>query len=98
MPASSQISLSLDYMEPARVKVDGSGRVLLPATLRKQLGLKRGSELLIHLEKEGVLLRTRSQALRRAQEYFSKLRPKGKLWSEELIRERRREALRERSS
>jgi len=85
-------------MEPSTVRVDGSGRILLPSTVRKQLGLKQGSELVIRVENEAVLLKTRRQAIREAQEYFSKFRRKGELWSEELIKERRREARRERSS
>jgi len=62
------------------------------------LGLKQGSELVIRVENEAVLLKTRRQAIREAQEYFSQFRRKGELWSEELIKERRREARRERSS
>jgi bifunctional DNA-binding transcriptional regulator/antitoxin component of YhaV-PrlF toxin-antitoxin module len=82
-------------MEQFTVAVDGSGRILLPAKVRKQLKLKKGSELIARLEKQQLVLNTRAEALRRAQEFFSKLRPKGTLWSEELIRERREEARRE---
>ena len=55
-------------------------------------------ELTVHLGKDGLLLKTRGQALRQAQEYFSRLRPSGELWSEELIKERRKEARRERTA
>jgi AbrB family looped-hinge helix DNA binding protein len=85
-------------MKVVTVKLDGSGRILLPAKLRKQLHLRQGSELIVQMGKESLLLKTRSQALRRAQEYFSALRPKNELWSEELIKERRREARRERAT
>jgi hypothetical protein len=44
----------------------------------------------------GLRLRSRKQAVRRAQDYFSKLGPKEQLWSEELIQDRRKEAARER--
>jgi hypothetical protein len=40
------------------------------------------------------MLKTRAHALKKAQDHFSRLRPGGKLWSEELKRERRREARR----
>jgi hypothetical protein len=59
------------------------------------LNLREGSELIAKLDKQQLVLNTRAEALRRAQEFFSKLRPEGTLWSEELIRERREEARRE---
>ena len=86
-------------METFTVTVDGSGRVLLPAKLRKHLKLAQGSKLIARVEKEQLILHTREQALREAQAYFSKFRKKGdKLLSEELIEDRRREARRERNS
>jgi len=84
-------------MEQFTVSVDGSGRILIPAKVRKQLNLRKGSELIARMDnKQRLVLNTRAQALRQAQEFFSKLRPEGTLWSEELIRERREEARRER--
>jgi antitoxin component of MazEF toxin-antitoxin module len=71
---------------------------LLPAQVRKQFDLKRGSELIMRLGRQSLLLKTRARALREAQDHFSRLRPKGELWSEELIKERRREARRERTT
>ena len=78
-------------MERFTVAVDGSGRILLPAKLRKQLKLKKGTELIARVNEEQLVLQTRLQALREAQAYFSKFRPAGTLWSEELIKERRTE-------
>jgi bifunctional DNA-binding transcriptional regulator/antitoxin component of YhaV-PrlF toxin-antitoxin module len=83
-------------MEQFTVKVDGSGRILLPAKVRKQMNLRKDSTLIAKLDKQKLVLNTRAEALRQAQEFFSKLRPAGTLWSEELIRERREEARRER--
>lgn len=83
-------------MEQFTVRVDGSGRILLPAKVRKQMNLRKDSTLIASLEKQKLVLNTRAEALRQAQEFFSKLRPVGTLWSEELIRERREEARRER--
>ncbi len=82
-------------MESFTVKLDGSGRILLPAKVRKQLKLQRGSELIARLSKKDLVLQTRSQALREVQEFFSRRRPAGTLWSEEIIQDRRREARRE---
>jgi AbrB family looped-hinge helix DNA binding protein len=83
-------------MERFTVAVDGSGRILLPAKVRKQLNLKKGSALIGSLNKNKLVLNTRDEALRQAQEFFSKLRPAGVLWSDEIIKDRRREARRER--
>jgi AbrB family looped-hinge helix DNA binding protein len=82
-------------MDTFTVEVDASGRVLLPAKIRKQLKLQRGSKLVGHVNQEKLVLQTRTQALRDAQAYFSQFRKPGVLWSEELIKERRKEARRE---
>lgn len=82
-------------MEAFTVKLDSSGRVLLPAKVRIQLKLQPGSELIVRLDKGQLVLKTRAQALEEAQEYFSRFRPEGKLLSDELIEERREEARRE---
>jgi AbrB family looped-hinge helix DNA binding protein len=79
-------------MERFTVAIDGSGRILLPAKVRKQLKLKKGSELVAHVNEEQLVLQTRSRALREVQEFFSKRRPAGTLWSEEIIQDRRKES------
>ncbi len=68
---------------------------MLPAKVREKLGLKHGTNLALHVRKDGLLLRTQAQAIKLAQEYFSRL-PRGRmLLSDELIQDRRREARRE---
>lgn len=57
--------------------------------------MKKDTKLIAHVNEEQLVLQTRLQALRDAQAYFSKLRPIETLWSEELIKERRKEARRE---
>jgi len=83
-------------MEAFTVKIDGSGRILLPAKVRKELKLKKGSALIARVDEQKLVLNTRAEALRQAQEVFSRYRPKGgKLLSDEIIEDRRREARRE---
>ena len=83
-------------MEQFTVAVDASGRILLPAKVRKQLKLKKGSELIARLDKQQLVLNTRAEAIRQVQEFFARYRPTGgKLLSDELIEDRRREARRE---
>ena len=55
-------------METFKAKLDGSGRILLPAKVRKQLKLDKGAVVIGRLEKEQLILWTRAQALRKAQE------------------------------
>jgi bifunctional DNA-binding transcriptional regulator/antitoxin component of YhaV-PrlF toxin-antitoxin module len=82
-------------MEQFLVKVDGSGRILLPAKVRKQMNLRKDSTLIASLKKQQLLLKTRDDVIREVQEFFSKRRPAGVLWSDEIIADRRREASRE---
>jgi AbrB family looped-hinge helix DNA binding protein len=50
-----------------QVKITASGRLSLPADLRKRLGLGGGGELLVEETKDGVILRTVAQAVANAQ-------------------------------
>jgi len=77
------------------VKVDASGRILLPAEMRRKLGLETGAEVVVHVENQSIRLKARAHTIREAQQYFARFRSDGELWSNELIRERRREARRE---
>jgi AbrB family looped-hinge helix DNA binding protein len=75
------------------VRVEKSGRVLIPAAIRRQLGLKEGeSDLLLNIDETPILATTRVQALRRIQEWAVRGIDPGRLISEELLEERHREA------
>jgi AbrB family looped-hinge helix DNA binding protein len=50
-----------------QVKITASGRMSLPADLRKRLGLGSGGELLVEETEDGVILRTVAQAVANAQ-------------------------------
>lgn len=77
-------------------RLDASGRLLIPAPLRRRSGLVPGSVVILSVGAHGgIVVKPREVAVREAQAYFGKLRCKGQLWSEELIGERRREARRE---
>ncbi len=80
----------------ARASLNANGRIVIPATLRKELGLKAGDTIL--MEAEDGILRIESVPARiaRVQRQFAHLaRPGGPLASDELIAERREEARRE---
>jgi AbrB family looped-hinge helix DNA binding protein len=72
------------------------GRIVIPAECRKAAGLKPGDELLIEPVGEGELrLRTREQAIRKAQAMVAPYLPKGRDLVQEFIDDRRAEAARE---
>ncbi len=74
------------------VRVEKSGRVLIPAAVRRQLGLKEGeSDLLLNIDESPIGVTTRAQALARLQEAAARYGTPDALWSEELIGERREE-------
>lgn len=78
-----------------RSKVDASGRVVLAADLRSALDLREGDTVLLVQDGETVRIETPEQALKAAQDYFCKLAPPERIFSEELLKERRDEAARE---
>jgi len=55
-------------METFTVTVDGSGRIMLPAKIRKRLKVAKGSELLGTVRQHGILLKTRPLALQEARQ------------------------------
>lgn len=74
----------------ATVTMDGAGRLVLPVAVRKALGLKAGSRLILEVEGDEVRLRTVGAALRRAQALLAPYQPKdGSFLSDQLIAERR---------
>jgi AbrB family looped-hinge helix DNA binding protein len=81
--------------ETYRARVDSAGRVLIPATSRQRLGIGQGDEVLVEVDDRGIHITTAAQALKEAQELFSRLKKPGESVVDELIRERREEAARE---
>jgi AbrB family looped-hinge helix DNA binding protein len=80
----------------ATVTLDGAGRLVLPAAVRKALGLKAGSRLVLEVEGQVVTLTPMLEAIRRAQAILAPYRPKdGHSVADDLVAERRAEAARE---
>ena len=75
-----------------QVSVDTSGRVLLPAELRNAMDVEPGSELLWVKDESGLRLKSFDDTLAEIQAYYKSLEPADVVWSEELIKDRRREA------
>ena len=71
--------------------IDKGGRLVIPSTYRKVLGLKPGDEVLLILEDGEIRIVTKCQAIKRVQELVRRYVPEGRSLSEELIKERREE-------
>lgn len=75
--------------------VGDGGRIVIPATFRQALGLRKGSKVIVSLKDGEVRIRSREQALKRIQDFVCSLVPPGVSLVDELIKERREEARRE---
>ena len=82
-------------MDTISVRIEKSGRVLIPAVIRRRLNLEEGNEVLLRIDGTGIQMGTRQQALDRIQKRLRQYIPENRVLSEELIEERRAEADRE---
>jgi AbrB family looped-hinge helix DNA binding protein len=73
------------------LKVDSSGRIVLPADARARNHIAEGDTVVVVEDAQGLHVKTREQIKAEAQAYFAKLAPPGVLLSEELLRDRRAE-------
>lgn len=72
--------------------IDKSGRVTLPAELRRPLNIDQDTELSWVKDESGLRLRTFEESIREIQDYFISRSPPEDVWSETLIAERKQEA------
>jgi AbrB family looped-hinge helix DNA binding protein len=74
----------------ATVILGGQGRLVVPADVRKELGLQPGDELVLHTEEGRIVLERRSDAVARLRGLYSAPSTRGAV--DELVAERRRAA------
>lgn len=80
----------------AKAKINQNGRIVIPAAIREELGIKPGDTLLLDVEEDGVLrIETYPARIRRIQREIAKYIKPGVSLADELIAERREEARRE---
>jgi AbrB family looped-hinge helix DNA binding protein len=82
-------------MRSVTVKVSETGRLNLPAEIRRTLGLKGRGHVVLTIEDGEVRMRTMGQTLQRIRDLARPFAPTRGLASEQLIGERREEARRE---
>lgn len=76
-----------------KVVVGDRGRLVLPSGVRKKLGLKAGSQLLLSTDEDGSLrLRPYRSVANQNRGLLAELGPSGDSMVEELLAERRHEA------
>ena len=78
---------------PHPVRLGPQGRLVVPAELRRELGLEEGAELAIRSDGRRLILEPRSEVLRRLRRRFSDVRDVS--LADELAADRGAEARRE---
>jgi len=77
-----------------RTHLGSNGRIVIPASVRRALGIEEGDELILVVEDGEIRLRTAKEAVRKAQELVRRYsRSEGSL-ADSLVAERREEATR----
>ena len=79
-------------MEEKLATIDNTGRILIPASIRKALSILPGDRLVVRLENGALRLLTRTQAVELAQALARSHLPEKRSITEELLAERRQEA------
>jgi AbrB family looped-hinge helix DNA binding protein len=83
-------------MDPeTRLRVRENGRVVIPASFRKALGIRAGDEILLRFEDDELRITTMKRRIERAQRHARKYVKRGVSLVDELLAERREAARRE---
>lgn len=82
-------------MEAQRVKIVDGGKLVIPAAMRRDLGIATGDTVLVDVHDGELRVRSVPRAIERARAILRRYVPEGTLLSEELIADRRAEADRE---
>jgi AbrB family looped-hinge helix DNA binding protein len=78
-------------MEELRTNVDNTGRLLIPAIIRKQMGIKPGDAFLIKLIDDEIKIVSLSKAIAEAQNLVKQFVPEGISLVDELKKTRNEE-------
>ena len=79
-------------MASQAVKIIDGGKLIIPASFRRKLGIDTGDTVVIEMDEDGLHVRSLSSAVRRAQEIVREFVPDEVSLADELIAERRVEA------
>jgi AbrB family looped-hinge helix DNA binding protein len=73
-------------------KLNDNGRIVIPASVRQQMGLRPGDTLLLRVSGDVLMIEGQQTRIRRVQESLRHLIPSDRVLSDELIAERREDA------
>ena len=79
-------------MASQAVKIIDGGKLIIPASFRRKLGIDTGDTVVLEMDEDGLHVRSLSSAVRRAQEIIREFVPDKVNLADELIAERRVEA------
>ena len=79
-------------MQPQRVKIIEGGKLVIPAAMRRELGIATGDTVVVDVTDGEQRVRTLSAAIARAQAILRRHVPEGVSLADELIADRRQEA------
>jgi AbrB family looped-hinge helix DNA binding protein len=84
-----------DYKPYEHVKLADAGRLVIPAALRREMGVEPGDDLLLRVEDGELRVIGRMQAIRRIQARAQQFKKPGESVVDEFIAEREAEAAKE---
>ncbi len=90
-----QLGANSEMPSSYKVRVDSSGRIVIPADLRDRLHFQPGDELVLSEAAGNLSVRSYDQVLAEAQAFFRGLVEPGVSLVDELLAERREEVARE---
>jgi AbrB family looped-hinge helix DNA binding protein len=79
-------------MLKTRMRVNENGRVVIPASFRKRLGIRVGDEVVLQIQDDELRITTLTRTIERAQRLVRKHVKPGTSLVDELIAERRKAA------
>ena len=87
--------LSVTKEQSVKSRINDNGRIVIPAAIRKSMGLKPGDVVVMTFENGVLRIESQLDKIRRIQAEFKKFANPVSRASDELIAERREEARRE---
>jgi len=80
-------------MAARQVKIIAGGKLIIPASMRRQLGIATGDTVLVEVDQAELRVRSLARAVERAQAIVRQRIPPHQSLADELIAERRGEAV-----
>lgn len=78
-----------------RSKIQDGGRLVVPADIRRELGLQTGTDVVLEVVDGSLQVRTMAQVIKQVQDYARQFKREGESVVDEFIAEKRAEAARE---